>query len=702
MPEYLTHSTAAASARAHTRVITEFARRPPLPAAADLIGRSWWRCLQQYGLQPGRKQPARIVTRSTLKEHQDAADELLAVARAGVNQLYASINGLGYVLLLTDHAGVTVQFHGERDLDDKLRQAGLYLGADWDESYAGTCAVGTCIQEQTALTCHRGDHFDGAHISLTCTAAPIFGPSGELIAVLDISALNSPAARDSQMFALHLTQLYARMIEDAYFLRRYRRHLVFRCDDSREFVALNGRVLLALDDTGTIVAANTAGRLLLADNPMWVPTARDETAAVQAAPSLPELLASRWDDILAINQISADGVQAFRLSLNDQTVFGTLIEPKRQHDPSTHGRLGKESARPLERVPPLDRLAGDDAAMRKTIEQAKRFRQRDVNLLILGETGTGKDMLATAIHASGHRRQKPFVALNCAAIPESLIESELFGYSAGAFTGGRSRGAKGLVQQADGGTLFLDEIGDMPLPLQTRLLRVLAEGEVTPLGADKPVFVDCRVIAATHHNIQAMIERNEFRADLYYRLNGATLTLPPLRQRADREFLIRSLLAELKQKLKRPELRLRADVISALLAHSWPGNVRELVNVLAYAEANSSSDVITLADLPELRGTGQGDKLPGSEVGGREAGGREAGGSETGVVAAGETAASLSRPELTHTAVLTEEGQALVMLLDQHDWNLSEVARVMRVSRPTLYRRIRKFRIRRQTCVSPG
>lgn len=679
MPEHMTCSTDAICARAHTQAITEFARRPPESADADMIGRSWQRCLQQYGLQPGRQQSARIVTRSILKEHQEAADELLAVARAGVNQLYASIHGMGYVLLLTDHRGVTVQFHGERHLDDHLRRAGLYLGADWDESYAGTCAVGTCIQEQAALTCHRGDHFDGAHIGLTCTAAPIFGPSGELIAVLDISALNSPAARDSQMFALHLTQLYAHMIEDAYFLRRYRRHLVFRCDDSREFVALNGQVLFALDDTGEIIAANTAGRLLLADNPV----------------GLPELMDSDWDDILAINQTRGDGVQAFHLASSGQTVFGTLIEPKRPCISVATGPAPVDVSRPLERVPELDCLAGDDAAMRKTLEQAKRLRQRDVNLLILGETGTGKDMLANAIHASSHRRNKPFVALNCAAIPESLIESELFGYRAGAFTGGRSKGAKGLVQQADGGTLFLDEIGDMPLQLQTRLLRVLAEGEVTPLGADEAVFVDCRIIAATHHNIQAMIERNEFRADLYYRLNGATLTLPPLRQRADREFLIRALLAELKQKLQRPELRLRADVISALLAYAWPGNVRELVNVLAFAEANSCDDVITLADLPELLHSDQSASVAGARETSHVL-------SRSMMTTGAVPSAAVSRSESASHPSLNAEGQALVGLLDQHDWNLSAVARVMKVSRPTLYRRIRKYSIQRQTCIVSG
>ena len=159
----------------------------------ELIGRSWTRCIREFGLDPSRPRSARIVTQQTLREHQDSVDEFLNVARAGVEQLYGIVSQLGYVLLLTDHRGITVQYLGDRRSDRRLRHAGLYLGADWSEQYAGTCAVGTCIQEQQALTCHRVDHFDASHISLTCTSAPIRDPSGELLAVLDISALDSPA-----------------------------------------------------------------------------------------------------------------------------------------------------------------------------------------------------------------------------------------------------------------------------------------------------------------------------------------------------------------------------------------------------------------------------------------------------------------------------------------------------------------------------
>jgi len=252
--------------RRHIDVILSYADKGTSEQApgSELIGRSWKRCIEEYGLDPSRPRSARIVTQQTLREHQDSVDEFLNVARAGVEKLYSMVARLGYVLLLTDHRGITVQYLGDKQSDRSLRKAGLYLGADWSEEYAGTCAVGTCIRENQALTCHQVDHFDATHISLTCTSAPIRDPSGNLLAVLDISALNSPEARHSQNFALNLTQLYARMIEDAYFLRRYRNQTIFRCDASREFVQVNGQYLFAIDDNGNIEACNTPAREMLA------------------------------------------------------------------------------------------------------------------------------------------------------------------------------------------------------------------------------------------------------------------------------------------------------------------------------------------------------------------------------------------------------------------------------------------------------
>lgn len=616
---------------------------------AELIGRSWKRCIDEHGLDPSRPRSARIVTQQILREHQDSVDEFLNVARAGVEQLYSNIAHLGYVLLLTDHRGITVQYLGDRRYDQRLRKAGLYLGADWNEQFAGTCAVGTCIAEKQALTCHRVDHFDATHINLTCTSAPILDPQGNLLAVLDISALDSPDAHSSQTFALHLTQLYARMIEDAYFLRRYRNQLIFRCDSSREFVQVNGQYLFAIDDNGCVEAANTAGRALMSG--MGSNNDVEVGNGVETRPDLTSLFQCELRDIWSIPYDHDDQIKAFRHFASGKTLFAALIQPKiKPSAPSYSKVLATE-----ERVPELDSLAADDPVMRRTLGLAKRLRNRDVGLLILGETGTGKEILASAIHASSNRSRRGFIAVNCAAIPESLIESELFGYVSGAFTGASSKGMRGMIQQADGGTLFLDEIGDMPLQLQTRLLRVLAEGEILPVGADRPVRVNCRVIAATHQKLDQLIERGAFRADLYYRLNGATLHLPSLAQRADRQHVINRVLANLIKQGQLSDVHIRADAMSAMLAYAWPGNIRQLVNALVFAEATCDNGEITVSNLPE---------------------------------------------ECLHSHVTTEAGSVpaveegvgspLLVALKKYQWNVSEAARSFNVSRPTIYRWMRQ------------
>jgi transcriptional regulator of acetoin/glycerol metabolism len=632
------------------------ARAKSYSPSHEIIGRSWARCLNEYGLDPSQPRQARIVTHQTLREHQDSVDEFLNVARAGVEQLYAQVAGLGYVVLLSDYLGITVQFLGNKHDNEKLHRAGLYLGADWREQYAGTSAVGTCIKEQQALTCHRVDHFDSSHIGLTCTAAPIKDPSGELLAVLDISALHSSRTPDSQNFALHLTLLYARLIEDAYFRRRYRKSLIFKCDQSRELVQVNGQLLFALDEQGDILGANSAARALLS------------TLNVLDQPrvSLPSLLECDWRDILSITYNSRDGTRAFRVSGTQQTLFGMLIEPTPNRSSNPDALQATKQDEP---VPALDCLAADDPAMRQTISLAKRLRHRDLSLLILGETGTGKEVLAQAIHASSQRGCNAFMAVNCAAIAESLIESELFGYTPGTFTGGRAKGAKGLIQQASGGTLFLDEIGDMPLHLQTRLLRVLAEGQVLPVGAVKPIEVDIRVLAATHCNIAQLVEDGRFREDLFYRLNGATLKLPALRERADKHYIIQTLLKRIN-----PTVRLRADAMSALLAYEWPGNIRQLANMLTFAEAICEADEITVHHLPQECATHRWESP--SLLNPMQA----------------------KRPEYMSVNMLADnvalsEQQMLLDTLRDHRWNISAVAKKLRISRPTVYRRMKKHNI---------
>src|SRR3954465_6464632 len=248
----------------------------------------------------------------------------------------------------------------------------------------------------------------------------------------------------------------------------------------------------------------------------------------------------------------------------------------------------------------LEDLAGEDPQMLRNVRSAYRIADSGVSVLIQGPTGSGKEAFAHAMHLVSRRADRPFIAVNCAAIPETLIESELFGYKPGAFTGARKEGMRGKILQSAGGTLFLDEIGDMPLTLQTRLLRVLEEQEIVPLGSETGIKVDLHVIAASHRNLREMIANGTFREDLYYRLNGITLELPALRDRADKERVIHHALAA-ETGNGRPAA-IEMDALQRLVAYPWPGNIRELRNVIRTALAICEGGVVRGIDLPrEIR-----------------------------------------------------------------------------------------------------
>jgi transcriptional regulator of acetoin/glycerol metabolism len=331
----------------------------------------------------------------------------------------------------------------------------------------------------------------------------------------------------------------------------------------------------------------------------------------------------------------------------------------------------------------LEELAGEDPQMLRNVRCAHRIADTHVSVLIQGPTGSGKEAFAHAIHLASRRAGHPFIAVNCAAIPETLIESELFGYKSGAFTGARREGQRGRIVQSSGGTLFLDEIGDMPLALQSRLLRVLEEREVMPLGSEGAIAVDLHVLAASHRNLREMIARGAFREDLYYRLNGITLELPALRERTDKERLIQHALAA-ETGNGRPAA-IERDALQRLLTYSWPGNIRELRNVIRTALAICEGGVVGALDLPreirdgEMRSDDRAEAHGNFVVSVTPAGASSA---EAGLSAA-----------LPRNRLQAAERAALLRTIEELHGNMSRVAAELGVSRNTLYRKIKRHGI---------
>ncbi len=634
------------------KVFAIAARAPGAVEPGNVVHKSWARCVREHGLDPSKPSPARILPAHEVRAHQQQLDHFLRVARAGMQDLYCRVEDLGYMVLLTDAQGITVDYIGNPAWDDQLRKAGLYLGADWNEAHAGTCGVGTCLVEQLPLTCHQTEHFDATHIALTCTTAPLFDHDGKLTAILDISALRSPQPRESQHLARQLVSVYAQMIEDADFLRHFGSHWILRLGRAYGLVEVAGDVMLAFNDDGAVVGTNSGGRRAFSAAGRW--------SGGLAGRSLPELLGQPMDAVWRL----ARG--ASTLMWRDVAQHATLLPPRFKARPARPSgtplrRSGTSTERPG--AVPLAQLAGDDAPMQALLGKARKLVDRGIHVLIQGETGTGKELLARAFHAASARAAMPFVAVNCAAIPESLIESELFGYLPGSFTGGRSKGMKGLIAQADRGTLFLDEVGDMPLSLQTRLLRVLAEGEVLPIGGETPQRIDIAVLAATHRELKALVDAGHFREDLYYRLCGATLQLPALRERSDRRVLIERLV-EQESAAQGAPAALSADALARLLAHDWPGNLRELRNVIRLALALCSGGVVRAADITLPEPAGRPPTRPGR-------------------------ACEADAPQQGSQT----DAARLVELLQRHRWHVAAAAGELGVCRATLYRRLKRHRI---------
>lgn len=546
---------------------------------------SWLRCLNDYQLNPARAQEAYIVPDTLLREHREQSEELIRIGRTGLEGLFRQVADQSYVLLLSDARGVTVEFMGDPTFDNHLRKAGLYLGSEWSEDRAGTCAVGACIVSGKPVIIHQDDHFDASHIGLTCTAAPIFDTLGDLSAVLDISQLRSPTAKASQQLALHLVASTARRIELANLMTRAREDWVLRLAKLPDFLDVDPDAALTINGSGMITGMTHGGFGAVARGMnLNAPSTKDFIGK-----PISSVFDIDIDQLPALMRGRPNGERLLR-ARNGLALFASAIAPVSSfRAPATSISVRLPAA--------LRQLSFGDPAMEMLQARAAKLADRHIPILIKGETGSGKEYLARAIHDSS-AKSGPFIAVNCAAIPEQLIESELFGYVPGAFTGAMQKGKIGLIEAANGGTLFLDEIGDMPLVLQSRLLRVLSENEIQPVGALKPKPVKFRLLSASHRDLAALAAEGRFREDLLYRLNAATLTLPPLRQREDFGNLVDHLLRRIEEE-EGETITIDRSAKAKLAAYRWPGNLRELDNTLRVAAAIATGATITTDCLPD-------------------------------------------------------------------------------------------------------
>ena len=563
---------------------------PPEGLLDPLIIRSWERC-RRFGLGENSTSPGlQPMDRVALKTEQERNRYLLQQSRPIMEHVFEQIRDSGSMVILADANGLLLETVGDADFVGRADRVALSAGASWDENLRGTNAIGTALSEEMPVAVLGSEHFLEYNGFLTCCASPIFGPDGRLIGVLDISG----DYRSHQRHTLGLARLSSAIVEKRLFEAAHGRDILVCFHSRADYLGSPKEGMAAVSPDGQVLAINRNGTELLGIRPVDA-VRRDFSMVFES--NLSTLVDRLRHHPQASGEIHVNG-KAIHVQLRGQlpplAVAGRVFDEV----PATRPARRPEAGSPPRLT--LDTLNTGDARLQAVIDRTRRLLGRDIPILIQGESGAGKEMLAKAFHNSGPRRDAPFVALNCASIPESLIESELFGYQGGAFTGARKEGAPGKIQQAHGGTLFLDEIGDMPLNLQARLLRVLQERCVTPLGSTRSIQVDISLVCATHRKLREEVARGHFREDLYYRLNGMSVTLPALRERTDIRALVAKLAAA-ETASRGAAVQFSAGALLAIEGYGWPGNIRQLFNVIRVAIALLDDDetLITETHLPE-------------------------------------------------------------------------------------------------------
>ncbi|GAP37715.1 sigma-54-dependent Fis family transcriptional regulator [Piscinibacter sakaiensis] len=651
------------------RILDVVARGARDDHTSDVVAHSWARCLNQYRLDP--RQPCRptVLSREELSSQRERLADVIDCARYEMTTLYQQLGDPESAVVLTNTDGVILHMVTSPEFERGALPLGLQVGAVWSEAEAGTNGMGTCVAAAAPIAVRLDEHFFTQLSQLTCSAVPVYDPAGEMCAVLDVTS----RSQMPQQHLLVLLGMTARMIENRLIDRRFRDAHPIHFHSRPEFVYTLHEGKLVVDHEGQVLAANRSALFQLGLGSVREVRRR----------RLDEIFQTTLDDMLERSQrASFHPVVTYRANAAHR-FFAVARLPA--HEESPRGGLPDGEAPAARRVvlparggpapgghalgpaaparAPLEATFGD-ARLQSHLATARRVIARGTPLLLCGETGVGKEVFARAVHAGSPRLDGPFVAINCASLPENLIEAELFGYRAGAFTGAERRGRRGKIAQADGGTLFLDEIGDMPLALQARLLRVLDERMVTPLGTDEAHPVDFQLLSASHRALPQLVAEGRFREDLYYRLAGIELILPPLRERSDRAQLIRDLLAH----EGAPQSAISPAAWDLLMQHPWPGNVRQLRHVLRSGVALADGQTLTPEHLPLLRALRP----------------------HLAQAAEAEEAAG-DAPALAPAQA--QERQALLDQLEALRWNVSQVAKELGVSRNTLYRRMHRLHI---------
>jgi sigma-54 dependent transcriptional regulator, acetoin dehydrogenase operon transcriptional activator AcoR len=574
-----------------------------------MIQASWKRC-QDGGLNTLERAYDQIITGRRIKEIISRNHELVHSTRPIFEKLASYLKQFGYIALLSDPIGNIIYTEGDLDFASQAQKVQLQVGANWHEEKKGTNAIGVALVERRPIRVYGSQHFFVENHFLTCASSPVYSSTGQLLGVINISGRHEI----DDPHILTVACLAADSLQNKMLWEQSQKEQILTLKELEYTSNKLPLPLVALDQDRTVIRANAVARKILGKDCIGR-TFREKKGFV-------------------VETLHDGGKRNFRSV--------AIYQPEEKEE-----RIGETYT--------FKNIIGSCPQFIKTKLLAEKAALSDFPILLLGESGTGKELFAQAIHSGSFRSQHPFIAVNCSAIPESLVESELFGYEPGAFTGAHREGSPGKFSAANHGTIFLDEIGDMSLRAQAALLRVLQEKRVTPVGSVQSKPINVRVIAATHRDLRQEIEAGRFRLDLYYRLRGLQVTIPPLRERSD----VLELANYLFTKINGSKAVFSEEAQAILKNYSWPGNVRELHSLLIQASFLSEGGEIR----PEHLGL------------------------ECHFMNSNDQGVSLLKES---------EMAAIKNILLETGWNISKTAKRLQISRNTLYRKMEEYRIEKK------
>ncbi len=639
---------------------------------AELIAQAHQRS-ESYGLRPYESPDFCPVLQSELKTRIERSQSLFTYALPVMETLHDQIVDTQSMIILTDADGLILHAMGDDDFLARADKISLRPGSEWSEARRGTNAIGTALAENRATLVHGADHYLEANQFLTCSCMPILDPYGKTVGALDVTG-------DQRGFHKHtmaLVRMSAQMIENQLFGNAFRDMVCIRFHSRAEFLGTLVEGIVSFTPAGRFLSANRSGQFQLG---LSNGALQAHTFSSLFGLSMSQLFDAARAAHAGIVQLHLPSGVKVSARVEWKSPAATVMGAAEARQAGTSGAtaMPRSLAAGPAPSPGLDELDTGDAQIRTVIGKLRKVIGKDIPVMVLGETGTGKELLARAIHADSARRAGPFIAVNCASIPENLIESELFGYEEGAFTGARKKGGIGKMLLANGGTLFLDEIGDMPLHLQGRLLRALQERAVSPLGSSKVIHIDVSVVCATNRNLRDLVASGQFREDLYYRLNGLVVRLPALRERSDLDVVAGKLLRQdhggsAAEAAGAPP-RISDTVMAMFRRYHWPGNIRQLANLLrtarlmAEGEAEITEDHLPDDFLDDLR-------------------------EPPAAVASAPAALAAAMPASAQPTRLAEvEAMAIVATVRAHNGNISAAAKALGISRNTVYRKMEEAR----------